>query len=204
MRDNMENEERLYIAAAAALEEIKKLAARSALEFLLRDGYLVPAAQILILERGGNTMSLSVTAGGALLAVQIIPLPAGSVLASPADLELTASDPLVEIVPDPNDTTGTIFDVTVPASDTNTSFTLNATGLAPNATPGGAPVPISGSAVVEIVQPAPPPPIPATSLGIVEVTPPTPTSTAQPVSAASTATTEAAPGKQRAAVKPAS
>lgn len=112
-------------------------------------------------------MGLSVTAGGALLAVQLIPLPSGSTFASPASLALVADDPAVVTVPDPADTTGTVFDVTAPATDTNASFNLNATGLAPSPTPGEAPVAITGTAQVTIV-PAPPPSLPpAQSIGIV-------------------------------------
>lgn len=101
--------------------------------------------------------NFSVQAGGPPAVIQLIPLPSGSVFDTPADLALTASDAAVQITPNPGDTTGTEFAVTVPASDTNTTFTLNATGLA-----GG--VQITGSQVMTII-PAVTPPTPATSIG---------------------------------------
>lgn len=42
----------------------------------------------------------------------------------------TASDPNVTITNDPSDTTGATVDVTVPASDATTSFTLTANAMA--------------------------------------------------------------------------
>ena len=130
---------------------------------------------------------LIIVAGGAALLVQLIPLPSGTVFDSPADLELTADDPAVVVVPAPGDTTGTLFAVSAPASDTNTSCNLDATGLA-----GG--VPIAGTVNVPIQAAPPPPPTPATSIGIVAA-PPAASAAAPQVAAA------AAPGKQRAAAK---
>ena len=136
-------------------------------------------------------MGLSITAGLGPLLVQLVPLPSGSQFDSPADLELTADDPNVLIAAAPGDTTGTLFNVSTPASDTATSFNLDATGLA-----GG--VQISGTAPVTILPATtpPPPPNPATSIGIVAA--PTAGTTA-----AQTAQTAAVPaaGKLRAAAK---
>jgi hypothetical protein len=129
------------------LEEILRIVRRRFREFK-------PARSILI--HGGN-MSLGITAGGALLTVQLIPLPSGAVFDSPADLELTSDDPNVVIAANPTDTTGTLFDVSTPASDTATSANLDATGLA-----GG--VQIEGTALLTITPAAAQA---ATSIGIV-------------------------------------
>ena len=161
----------------AMLEEV--------LDFL-KEHFGRPAEQILIY--GGN-MGLSITAGLGPLLVQLVPLPSGSQFDSPADLELTADDPNVVIAAAPGDTTGTLFNVSTPASDTATSFNLNATGLG-----GGAS--ISGTAPVTILPATtpPPPPNPATSIGIAAALPSGQAATAT----ATAATSVAAEGKQRA------
>jgi hypothetical protein len=109
----------------------------------------------------GATMptNFSVQAGGAPAVVQFIPLPQGSVFATPTSFVPTATDPAVVIAPNPGDTTGTEFTLTVPASDTNTTFTLNVTG--PDGAGGAT---ISGSQAWTII-PAVVVPPPATSIG---------------------------------------
>jgi hypothetical protein len=125
---------------------------------LYRAIHLVPATKILIL--GDNmTPAFALTAGAPPITVTLVPLPPGSVFASPADLELTSDDPDVVIVEHPGDSTGTMFDVSTPATDTETEMHLDATGLAPNAVAGGAPVAIAGAILVTIapaVSTAPP------------------------------------------------
>ena len=113
-----------------------------------------PASQILIY---GGTMGLSIVAGGAALLVQLIPLPSGSVFDSPANLALTCDNAGVVVAPESGDTTGTMFNVSAPASVAPGTANLNATGLA-----GGQQ--ITGTAPLTITAEAPPP---ATSIGIV-------------------------------------
>jgi hypothetical protein len=67
----------------------------------------------------------------------------------------SASDPAVTITPNSSDATGATVDVTVPASDTATSFTLSVTADATTPT-SLSPTKVSGSLVVTI-QPAPVP-----------------------------------------------
>jgi hypothetical protein len=104
-------------------------------------------------------MGLSITAGGAALLAQLVPLPDGSVFDSPANLALACDDPNVVIAPG-GDAAGATFNVSTPASDTQASAHLNATGLA-----GG--VQITGSALLTILPAVVPPPVPATSIGII-------------------------------------
>ena len=66
-----------------------------------------------------------------------------------------ASDPAVTIATNASDPTGATVDVTVPASDTATSFTLSVTADATTPT-SLSPTKVSGSLVVTI-QPAPVP-----------------------------------------------
>ena len=155
--DLREVKERLALVEAK-LNHVERLERRilNVLEFLFGNRP-APAFQILIY---GGPMGLSITAGLAPLLVQLVPLPSGSVFDSPANLALTCDDPNVVIAPADGDATGTLFNVSTPASDTATSANLNATGLA-----GG--VQISGTAVLTIVPAPPPPPVPATSIGIV-------------------------------------
>lgn len=124
-----------------------------------------PATQILIY--GGN-MGLNITAGAAALLVQLIPLPAGSVFDSPADLGLTADDPNVVIAENAADPSGTTFNVSTPASDTAASFNLNATGMAGGVAIKSDPTPVT---ITPAGPPPPPPPNPATSIGIVAASP---------------------------------
>jgi hypothetical protein len=119
---------------------------------------LKPATQILII--GENMAQINLVPGGAVVPVQLVPLPSGSVFDSPADLVLTCDDSAVVIVPHPGDTTGSVFDVSAPASDLNTSANLDATALA-----GGKQ--IAGSVAISIGGAPPPPPNAATSIGIV-------------------------------------
>ena len=103
--------------------------------------------------------NFSVQAGGAPAVVQFIPLPAGSVFFSPTSFTPTADDPNVVIVPNPGDTTGTEFQITVPATDTATGFNLAVSG--PD---GAAGATISGTQAWTIT-PAVTPPTLATSIG---------------------------------------
>jgi hypothetical protein len=122
-----------------------------------------PATQILILGGNMSANGLNVLAGGPPLTIQLIPLPSGSQFDSPADLDPVIDDSNASIAPHPGDLTGTLFDVSTPASDTNTVINVDATGLA-----GGKQ--ISGTAQISITPastPPPPPPNPATSIGIV-------------------------------------
>ena len=174
------------------LRELREIAAMcEEILDIIRRPRAKPATQILI--HGGH-MGLNITAGAAALLVQLIPLPSGSVFDSPADLELTADDPNVVIAPAPGDTTGTMFAVSTPASDTATSCNLDATGLA-----GG--VQISGTALLTITPATapPPPPNPATSIGIVAA--PTTGTVAAAATVAKAATSVAAEGKTRAPAK---
>jgi hypothetical protein len=140
-------------------------------------------AESLKIVPTGGTMSLGITAGGALLLVQVIPLPGGSILDSPPNIALTCDDSNVVIAAEAGDTTGTLFNVSTPATDTATSANLSATGLAGGQKISSGPIPLA------ISPGAPPPPVFATSLGIV----------AAPVASAPTATASAArvvaPGK---------
>src|SRR5271167_3994933 len=80
-----------------------------------------PASSIGQIQIGGNmATNFSVQAGGAPAVVQFVPLPSGSVFFSPASFVPVADDPAVQISPNPGDTTGTEFQIIVPASDTNT------------------------------------------------------------------------------------
>lgn len=141
-------------------KELRKIAAieERILDTLLFIACRRPASKILIY--GENTMGLNVTAGAAALLVQLVPLPSGTQFDSPADLELTCDDAAVTIAPQAGDTTGTLFTVTVQASDANTTALLDATGLA-----GGKQ--ISGTATLTITPATPANPNPATSIGIV-------------------------------------
>lgn len=174
--------------------EIRRLA-RLIEIFLLRIG-VRPARQILIL--GGNNMTnpFALIAGAPPISVQLIPLPSGSVFATPADLELTSDDGDVVIAPDTTDLSGASFLVSIPASTLSTGGNLDATGLAPNADPTQTPVQVSGT-IAFTVTPAvipPPPVVPATSIGFQQKGA-APASTA-PVTAAAAATGNAkAPAK---------
>jgi hypothetical protein len=160
-----------------------------------------PAKSLLLVDLEANRMSTSafaLVAGGPPILVQLVPLPAGSIFASPADLELTADDPEIVIEPNPGDTTGSQFLVSAPESDPGTTFNLDATGLAPGANPGDPPVQISGTQQVTVAAVAPPPPpAPATSIGFQMLDQAT---SASPATTAA-ATAVPAAGKQRAAVK---
>lgn len=103
--------------------------------------------------------NFSVQAGGPPAVVQFIPLPSGSVFFTPTSFVPVADDPAVVIAPNPGDTTGTEFSLTVPASDTKTSFNLAVTG--PD---GAAGATISGTQAWTIL-PAVVPPVLATSIG---------------------------------------
>jgi hypothetical protein len=88
--------------------------------------YATSISQVQIGENMAT--NFSVQAGGAPAVVQFIPLPSGSVFATPLSFVPVADDPNVVIAPNPGDTTGTEFSLTVPASDTATSFNLSVTG----------------------------------------------------------------------------
>jgi hypothetical protein len=103
--------------------------------------------------------NFSVQAGGAPAVVQFIPLPSGSVFNSPASFLPTADDPNVVFAPNPGDTTGTEFTITVPATDTATSFNLGVSG--PDGAAGAV---ISGTQLWMIIPAVVIPPA-ATSIG---------------------------------------
>lgn len=103
--------------------------------------------------------NFSVQAGGPPAVVQFIPTPSGSSFFTPTSFVPVADDPAVQIVPNPGDTTGTEFQITVPASDTSTSF-----NLAVNGPDGAAGANISGTQAWTIV-PAVVPPNFATGIG---------------------------------------
>ena len=103
--------------------------------------------------------NFSVQAGGAPAVVQFIPLPQGSVFATPLSFTPVADDPAVQIAPNPGDTTGTEYAITVPASDTNTSFNLSVSGPL-----GAAGATINGTQAWTIIPAAVVPPA-ATSIG---------------------------------------
>ena len=151
---------------------------------LLRIG-VKPATQILIL--GGNNMNpFSLLAGGLPISIQLVPLPSGSIFATPADLELTADDSDVVIAPDTSDPSGASFLISIPASTAAPSFNLDATGLAPNNDPTQPPVSVSGTVEVTVTPAAPPPPPPgtgATSIGF-QLNASQPSAPAAPVTAA--------------------
>lgn len=148
---NHEENRRLY-HIEELLEDIRHL-----LRQLLRFKFATQIGQIQI---GGNmATNFSVQAGGPPAVVQFIPLPSGSVFFTPTSFAPTADDPAVVIVPNPGDTTGTEFQITVPASDTNTSFNLAVSG--PD---GAAGATISGTQPWAIL-PAVTPPVLATSIG---------------------------------------
>jgi hypothetical protein len=119
------------------------------------------AQQIGFIRLGANQMptDFSIQAGGAPAVVQFIPLPSGSVFALPLIFNPVADDPNVQIAPNPGDTTGTEFALTVPATDTATSFNLAVSGPL-----GAANAMISGTQAWTII-PAVAPPVPATSIG---------------------------------------
>jgi hypothetical protein len=165
---------------------------------------LVPAKRLILLQnQGGNlsTAAFSLVAGVPGQFV-IVPLPAGSTLGNPADLELTCSDPAVELTQDlTTDPTGATWDVEVPTSDPTTSINLNATGVnSAGAAISGGPFPV---AVTPAAPPPPPPPSPATALGLTQNSGQAPTSTASTAAAAKTAApaSAAAATKARAPVK---
>jgi hypothetical protein len=119
------------------------------------------ATEIGQIQIGENmATNFSVQAGGAPAVVQFIPLPSGSVFATPASFVPTADDPAITFAPNPGDTTGTEFTVTAPASDTNTSFNLAVSG--PNGASGAT---ISGTQLWTIIPSVTPPPPAATSIG---------------------------------------
>lgn len=103
--------------------------------------------------------NFSVQAGGPPAVVQFIPLPSGSVFASPLSFAPTADDPSVVLAANPGDTTGTEWQITVPASDTNTSFNLAVTGPV-----GASGATISGTQAWTIIPAVVVPPA-ATSIG---------------------------------------
>ena len=120
-----------------------------------------PATQILIIRIGDDKMptDFSVQAGGAPAVVQFIPLPSGSSFFTPTSFVPVADDPAVQISPNPGDTTGTEFQITVPASDANAGFNLSVSG--PD---GAAGATINGTQAWKII-PAVVPPNFATSIG---------------------------------------
>lgn len=118
------------------------------------------ATQISQVQIGGNmATNFSVQAGGPPAVVQFIPTPAGSVFFTPTSFTPTADDPLVQLVPNPGDTTGTEWQITVPPTDTATSFNLAVSG--PD---GAAGATISGTQAWTII-PAVVPPVLATGIG---------------------------------------
>ena len=119
-----------------------------------------PAAQILGIRIGDKMPTdFSVQAGGAPAVVQFIPLPSGSVFATPLSFSPVPDDPNVVVAPNPGDTTGTEFTLTVPASDTATSLNLAVSGPL-----GAGGATISGTQAWTII-PAVVVPPPATSIG---------------------------------------
>ena len=130
---------------------------REILRILREKKFATSIGQIQI----GDTMAtnFSVQAGGPPAIVQFIPLPSGSVFFSPASFVPVADDPNVVFAPNPGDTTGTEFTVTVPASDTAVSFNLGVSG--PDGAAGAS---ISGTQLWTII-PAVVPPNFATSIG---------------------------------------
>ena|ERR1700729_2978022 len=120
------------------------------------------ATSIGQLQIPGENMAtnFSVQAGGVPSVVQFIPQPSGSVFFTPTSFVPVADDPAVTFAPNPGDTTGTEFTVTVPASDTNTSFNLGVSG--PDGAAGAS---ISGTQLWTIIPSVVPPPPLATSIG---------------------------------------
>jgi hypothetical protein len=145
---------KLLTDAVKELREIKHCVCRNVVQ-------PKPATQILIIRIGDNQMptNFSVQAGGAPAVVQFIPLPSGSVFATPLSFAPVADDSNVSIVPNPGDTTGTEFQITVPASDTAAGFNLSVSGPL-----GAGGASISGSQAWTII-PAVVVPPPATSIG---------------------------------------
>jgi hypothetical protein len=166
---------------------------------LERQFHTVPAKRLTLIQNGGNlsTSAFSLVAGGPPASFTIIPLPSGSALDLPADLELTSTDPLAVITNDPTDPSGATFDVSVPASDTSATIELDATGL------NSAGVAISGGPFEVAVTPSapPPPPSPASALGLVQNSGQAPTSIPSPTASAKTAAPAHAAAATKARVK---
>lgn len=132
-----------------------------------------------ILRLGENTVPTDFSiAPGSTAVLQILPLPAGTSLLPAPNLSLVADDPQAVIVPHvagvggiPADSTGTVFDVSIPVGDTQGSspagsppgFNLGASG--PDGAGGAT---ITGSQFMSIVGVTPPPPSP-TSLGFAQL-----------------------------------
>lgn len=108
-----------------AREEICRI-----LQWLLNYFGCVKYATSIGQVRKGDKMptNFSVQAGGAPAVVQFIPLPSGSVFVASPTFTPVPDDPAVQISANPGDTTGTEFQILVPASDTNTSFNLAVSG----------------------------------------------------------------------------
>src|SRR5271170_7626116 len=127
---------------------------------LKRFGCVEHATSIGQVQKGERMpTNFSVQAGGPPAVVQFIPLPSGSVFFAPTSFTPTSDDPNVVIVANPGDTTGTEFQITVPASDTATSFNLGVSG--PDGASGAT---ISGTQLWTIIPAVVVPPA-ATSIG---------------------------------------
>lgn len=170
---------------------IKELAGiREALVEIAREVCQVtrePAAQIALHVEGKKmaTNPFTLVAGGGATVVTLLPLPSGSSFASPPNASITADDPNVVIEPNPGDTTGLVFAVSTPASDTATETNLTATAMSSSGSE------VSGSQEFAI-QPAAPVVTPATSVGFSAVPPSSSSASASVAASAASASVKTA------------
>lgn len=105
-------------------------------------------ASIVQQHKGDNKSMAAITAGqSGVFLLQVTASDNSTV--SLAGISFTASDPNVTIANDPSDSTGATVDVTVPASDTLTTFNLSVVANASSTTAPTA-VPVSATLAVTI------------------------------------------------------
>jgi len=112
-----------------------------------------------IIQLTGGTMSITGINVGGSGTFEADPVPSTSTFPAGTVNTWTADDPSITITPaNPADPEDTQVIVTVPSTDTNTSFNLTVSAQMPPATPGGTPPAALTNTVSVPIIPAPPQP----------------------------------------------